>query len=324
MGSVESKAKVVQNITNNTLNQTDLSAVNSTTMDAAVSTLVKNASVCSSSVDQNNTCSMANADIDGDLDFTGVQDNVAKVNFSCVQANKAAADMGTAMVQALSGNLDQLNGTSAASALNAAASSQSTMGLGVGAANATSNVDNNITNNVTNQTRLRIENTFKNSLKNNFNSETVSECIGRTTQRNTQDLSGVSVRRNARVKCTQSNTLAQVQECKQLNEAISKTMQETAQELGFVVKVVNETKAEGKAEGEAKAKATVSFIPEFEFGGSSMYSSIISLCCCIICCCIISCCGAAAVAGSTGGGKQTNSSSVISDTLDSIFSSSEL
>ena len=304
MGAASAKASVVQNITNNTLNQTDLSSVNSTTMETAISTLVQNASICSSAVDQNNTCSMAGADIGGDLDFNAAQNNVAQVNFSCVQANKAAADMGNSMAQALAGKLDALNGTTAASALNAAASAQASMGLGVGAANSTSNVQNNITNNVTNQTKVRIENVFKNSLKNNFSSKTVSECIGKTTQANKVDLSGVKVGKNAKVNCQQTNTLAQVQECKQLNEAINKTMQETAQKLGFKVKQTNVTKSESKATGEATSTATVSMFA----GGCG------SLCC--ICIIIIICCLVAKGGGMAGGGK----SNLISD---GFFASSD-
>ena len=320
MGGASSKARVVQNITNHTVNQTDISSINSTTIETAVETLVKTAQDCQSSIDQSNSCDLDGAVFTGDSVVTSDQSSDAKTDLSCVQSSKAESVMGNAMVQAIAGKLDSLNGTSAASALTAAVASQASMGLGVGAATSSADVNNNITNDTFNQTKVKIENIFKNSLKNNFTSETVSKCMAKTSQSNKFSAANAKfLGPTAKVNCVQSNRASQVQECKQLSEAINKTLQQTAQELGFKIEQVNITKTESKAEGEATSKAVVSFFAGLGCGGggSSTYSIICIVCCVIICCCIVA-------GGAMKGGGKSNRTDIMSDTINGMFASSDL
>ncbi len=242
MGGSSSKAKTKQTITNNTVNQNFMDTVNKNIMNSSVETLVKNASSCSSSVDQTNQCNVTDSTIAGDFNLNATQTNIAKVNFSCVQASQASADMMAAMSQAMTQEMKSLNGTDAAANLNAAAgTSNKTGALTTGGGSSSSQTNANVTNNVTNETITKVENIFEQNISNNFTADTVNECIGRTSQSNVVDVEGVKVGGNANIGCNQTNSIEVVQECKQLSEAINKTTQEVFNELGLSVSTESDT-----------------------------------------------------------------------------------
>lgn len=241
MGGSSSKSK--QTITNNTVNQNYMDTLNKTIMDSAVNTMVKNASSCSSSINLNNSCDMSGTKIGGDFDFSGNQSAQAKVNFNCIQANQTSSDMATAMMTSMISEMKALNGTDAAAQLNTASQSSNTTGFGSmpGGSGSKSGSSTNVTNNVTNETISRVENIFQQNLSNNFTAETVNECVGKTSISNSQDLSNLDIEGNAKVSCIQTASLEQVQNCKQLSEAISKTTQSTFQELGMKTDSTSQT-----------------------------------------------------------------------------------
>lgn len=293
MGKSKSKSK--QNVTSEVINKNMTDTLNETVMNQGVETLVKNASSCSSAVNQNNTCSMANATIGGDFNFTGDQSNKASVNFSCVQANTASADMANSMMQSMMAEMDTLNGTDAAAQLNNAAGSSNKSGFGSTGGSSSSSAKTNSDTKITNDTKNKIRNIYQQNLNNNFTSETVSECIGKTTQSNTQDLSGINVGGNANVSCIQSNSLEQVQECKQLSEAISDTTNATLQELGIQTETISDTKTSIESTVEATSE-NVSTGPIQDAGeavagvigafgnlfGLGFLGPLLPICCCVI------------------------------------------
>lgn len=302
MGS--SKSSVSSAITNNTLNQNSFSDVNTNIQESATNTLVKSAKSCSSSVDQSNSCDLSNMKVTGDFVIGGTQKNVASVNFSCIQSSTAAASMSDAMTSHIGNELSNLNGTEAAAKINAAAAALSKTGSGAIGGNAKSNVSTKISNTVTNATSSAIENIFKKSLSNNFSSETVDECMGRTTQKNALNAEGTIVGGNAKVECNQSNSLEQVSECKQMAEAINKTMSEVAQELGFKMNTVNTTSAKDESKSSAATESIATGpIQDMgtalsgiigSIGGAASLASLGAMgpfiigCCCICCCIILS------------------------------------
>ena len=235
-------------ITNKNLTET----LNKTVMNTGVETLVKSAASCSSAVNQNNTCSMAGAEIGGNFNFSGNQSNKAKVNFSCVQASTASAEMGTSMMQSMMAEMDTLNGTKAGAQLNNAAGSSNKSGFGSTGGSSSSSAKTSTNTKISNITKNKVKNIYQQNLNNSFTSETVQECIGKTSQSNTQDLSGIKVGGNANVSCNKSNSLEQVSECKQMASAISETTQKTMQELG----IKTETTTQSSAEVESSVSAT--------------------------------------------------------------------
>lgn len=252
MGKSKSSSKQATSSTIINKNLTD--TLNQTVMNSAVETLVKNASACSSAVNQNNTCSMANAEIGGNFNFSGNQSNKAKVDFSCIQANTASANMATSMMQNMVAEMKTLNGSAAAAQLNNAAASSNTTGFGATGGGSNSNASTNTNTEINNITENKVKNIYQQNLKNNFTSETVSECIGKTTQSNVQNLSGIKVGGNANVECNQSNSLEQVSECKQMSEAISATTQKTLQELGIATESASETSTSVEASTSATSE----------------------------------------------------------------------
>ena len=236
MGASKSKANSSQEITNTTLNQNLMDTLNKNIMNTSVETLVKSASACSSSVDQTNQCKVSNSTFDGDFNINATQANIAKVNFACIQAAQARADMSNAMSQSMIAQMKSLNGTDGAAALNAAvAASNQTGSLSTGGGSTSTKNKGKVETNVTNETISRVENIFEQNLANNFTQDTVNQCIGKTNQNNVVDVEGVKVGGNANIGCTQTNSIEVVQECKQLSEAINKITQDTANELGFVI-----------------------------------------------------------------------------------------
>lgn len=293
-----SSSSVQTNIANNTVNSTDISNTTKNIQESATNTLVKNASACSSSVEQTNTCNLSGMKVAGAFNFGGTQKNKASVNFSCVQSSKAASSMADSMASSIANELGVLNGSEAAAKINAAAEAATKSGFGSwGGGSSSSNTDTNVTNNVTNNTKMAVENIFKKSLSNNFSSETVDECIGRTSQSNNINLSGMEVGGPANVECNQANSLEQVSECKQMTEAINKTLSQTAQELGL--KVVSKSKTASASETTAKATTeTVSTGPIQDLGNAisgifglaslGVAAPFVLYSCCIFCCIILS------------------------------------
>ena len=320
----KSKSSSSQTITNNTVNQNYMDTLNKTVMNSAVSTMVNNASTCSSAVNQNNSCDMSGTKISGNFDFSGKQTNTAKVDFSCIQASKTSADMATSMMASMVAEMKALNGTEAAAQLNTASQSSNTSGFGSTGGSSSSSSKTDVTNNVTNETISKVENVFEQNLSNNFTSNTVNECIGKTTQSNSQDLSNMDIGGNAKVECFQANSLEQVQECKQLAEAISNTTQKTFQELGMKTDVANTT-ATATESTVSSTSENVSTGPIQDLGdavsgilGSVMglaslaflgpiLGPICSLCSCIICICLIIMVGKSMMSGGGGGGDSSSS-----------------
>jgi hypothetical protein len=313
-----SKSSITNSINNNTINSSDFENISKNIQESATNTLLENASSCSSSVEQNNTCNLANMQVGGNFTFSGTQSNKASVNFSCVQSSSAANSMTDAMTAAVSSEMGVLNGTEAAAKINAAAAAASKSGFLSTGGGSNSNASTNITNNVTNQTKAIVENIFKKNISNNFSSKTVDECIGRTTQTNNINLSGMKVGGNANVPCNQSNSVEQVSECKQLTEAINKSMSKAAQELGFKIEASSSTKTKNEVKATATSEA-ISTGPIQDLGNavSGVIGSIgnvfglaslgvaapfIIYSCCI-CCCIILSLVSSAIAMKSGGGS---------------------
>lgn len=306
-----SHSSVKDSIVNNTINQTDIENTTKNIQESATNTLIKTASSCSSSVNQSNSCNLSGAAVAGNFTLGGKQSNKASVNFSCIQANSASSSMTDSMVNSIGNELGVLNGTEAAAKLNAAAESANKSGFGSwGGGSASSNVSTGVENNVTNSTKSIVENIFKKNLSNNFNSETVNECIGRTTQSNSIEAVGVKVGGNANVECDQSNTVEQVQECKQLTEAVNKTLSQTAQELGFKVNTSSETGSKSEIESAAKSKSEDTG-PIQDLGNAvsgllglaslGIAGPFIIYACCICCCIILSIVSSMFVMKSSGG-----------------------
>ncbi len=336
MGGSSSKAKTKQTITNNTVNQNFMDTVNKNIMNSSVETLVNSASSCSSSVDQTNQCSFKDSTVAGDFNLNATQTNVAKVNFSCVQAAQASADMASTMAQSMISQMKSLNGTDAAANLNAAASgSNQTGALTTGGGSTSTQSNANVTNNVTNETITRVENLFESNLSNNFTSNTVNECIGKTSQSNVVDVEGVTVGGNANVGCTQTNSIEVVQECKQLSEAINKTTQEVFNELGLTIASESDTSTATESTVSAKSEnvstglvqdlgsAVSGILDSFggilgAFGLAALAPYIGSFC--MICCCVLSVVLIFTAMGMSGSGGGSSSSSMGS--MDSLGASS--
>ena len=278
MGKSKSSSSSSQKIKNKTVNKNYLDTLNKTIMNSAVETMINNASSCSSAVNQNNSCDMSGTKISGNFDFTGNQTNKAKVNFSCIQASQTSADMATSMMAAMQAEMQALSGTDAAAQLNTASQSKNTTGFGSSGGSSSSKSNTDVSNTVSNITMTNVENIFEQNLANNFTANTVNECIGKTSQSNSQDLSNMDIGGDAKVQCFQANSLEQVQECKQLSEAISATTQKTFQELGLTVEVEN-TSSTATESTVSSSSENVSTGPIQDLGNavSSIFGSIAGL-----------------------------------------------
>jgi hypothetical protein len=205
--------------------------------------------------------------------------------------------MADSMLSSIQNEIGVLNGTEAAAKINAAAAASNKTGFGGIGGGANSQVKSNTENNVNNVTKTVIENIFQKNLTNNFSSKTVDECIGKTTQKNEIGASvGGDVHGGAKVECNQSNTLEQVTECKQMTEAISKTISKTAQELGFKITNENENKSDSEDSGSAKSEnVTTGPIQDLGNALSSIFGAAlvaelgpVVICVILSCCCCLS------------------------------------
>jgi hypothetical protein len=318
MGS--SSSSISQQVMNKTLNSTLSTSVTEHVQETSVETLVESAKSCSSKVAQSNSCNLSGMAVGGNFTFGGKQSNEAKVNFSCINSDTAATAMESAATAGVLGELGALNGTEGAAQLNAMAAAASKTGSMAFGGSSDSNVSSNITNSVTNQTESIVKNLFQSHISQHLNSKTVDECIGKTTQKNEMNLSGVKVGGDAKVECNQSNSLESVQECKQLTEAVQKSLTKTAQELGFKVSAENKTASKSAMKSEAKSESVatgpiqdignaISGILDGVLGLASLgvAGPFIVICCCVCCCILLSCAGSMMMKSSGGGGSSGSS-----------------
>jgi len=321
-----SSSSVSQDIQNNILNETTLKSLNKQAMNVATDVLVESAKSCSSSVTQSNDCAFQNMTSGGDINIGGDQSNKAKVSFSCVNSDKVESEMASAMMQKVMSEVKALNGTEAAAKLEAAAAAKKESGfLAIPTGSSNSDVNTKVSTNIQNKTAVSVENILEQNLKSNFTSKTVSECIGKTTQTNKLSASDINAKGNINAKCIQTNSLESVQECKQLNDAITKTLNQTAQDLGLKVATESSTKTETKAEAKAESSNISRGLDDLASSltgllalvGLEAFGPLIGICC-LICCCL--CCILIAVAmsgvlssGSDSPSFDTNSMSMPSD-----------
>jgi hypothetical protein len=313
-----SQSSIVQQIVNKTLNESISSSLTSNSQETSVETLVNSSKSCSSSVNQSNSCNMSKMKVAGDFTLGGTMTNKASVDFSCINSTTAASAMENAAVASIANELGSLNGTEAAAVLNAAAESSNKSGFASSGGSSSSNVNANTTNEVTNLTKSTIENIFKSHISQTLNSKTVDECIGRTVQNNTIEAVGTVVGGNAKIECNASNSLEQVQECKQLTEAITTALGKTAQELGFKMETTSSTKSKTEMKSSAKSE-NVSTGPIQDIGNAvsgiinsignifglaslGMAAPFVIICCCV-CCCVLISCASSLVAAKSGGGS---------------------
>ena len=290
-----SSSKSTQNIKNTTLNKTYMETLNQSIMNAAVNTVVNNASKCSSAVNIINSCDLSGTNIVGDLNVNSNQTAKANVNFSCLQANETQASMASQMLATITAEMKALSGTDAATQLNNAAQSSANMGfLSTPVVGSSAKSSTNQSNDITNDTISTVRNIFEQNLISNFTANTVNECIGLTNINNSTDVSGLNIKGNVNVNCVQTATVEQVQKCEQLANAISKTTMETFQDLGLDTSIENviDTNTESTT---TSTSELVSTGPIEEIGTAlsgildsiglaflSAYISPISLCCCVI------------------------------------------
>lgn len=317
-----SRSSIVQEVINNTLNESISSSITSNTQEKSVETLVESSKSCSSSINQSNSCNMSNMDVASNFSLSGKQSNKASVNFSCINSDTAAQAMESAAVSAIAGELNVLNGTAAAAKLNAEAAAASKTGsLAIGGS-ADSKISSKDVNNISNVTKSTVENLFKSNLSQKLTSKTVDECIGRTVQNNTLEAVGTKVGGSATIECNQSNSLEQVQECKQLTEALQSSFTKTAQELGFSFESKSETSSKTEMEGSATSESTATGPIQdignavsgiigsvgnlFGLASLGMAAPFIVICCCI-CCCVLLSCASSLVAAKSGAGSGSSS-----------------
>jgi hypothetical protein len=317
-----SHSKTNANITNNIVNSTDVALINKNVINSATETLIKNASSCSSAVHQSNSCSFKNNVFTGDTTIGSNQTNQAKVDFSCVQADSAASEMKNTMKNAIAGQLAAISEAEVAAKLNAAAQAANKSGFLSTGGGASSSVNSNVSTNITNQTKTTIENMYEQNLKNSFSSETVNECIGKTTQENETSFAGDEfLGAKTELSCIQSNTLEQVQECKQLSEAANTALIATATELGFKIETLD--KAVVAAELEAISKASNestgplqdltglvnSFTGLLGLASLGVAAPFVIYSCCIFCC-ILLCCSSSMFIAKSGSDSGSGTGSV--------------
>jgi hypothetical protein len=305
------------NINNTVIDQQDFNNTNKQLMEASVDVLLKNANKCSSSVNQNNSCTLNNLKASGPvvIGSGSSQTNKASVNFSCIQSTKASSEMATAMMQRVGSELDATNGANLANSVKAAVTNSTKSGF-LGGAHSSTADNTNINNMSLTQIKQNVENIFEKNLKNNFSSETVNECIGKTEQSNKTSASDVLSGESITANCSQTNSVEQVSKCEQLNSAINKTLQETAQELGFKVATANETSTSNETKTEIKSE-TIGTGPIQDLTGLfNSFGAFLGLAslgldgpyimsCCVCCCCILLICFCSIIFASKGSSSST-------------------
>ncbi len=263
MGAGNSRSDTTNIVNNNMVNRTIIDSLNQSMFNSAVNTLIKNSDSCSSSVFQQNQCVGSGTYDTGGAAFNygGTQSNTGQNTLKCLQVSKTQSDMAQSIMQNLDSTLKSATNTDILNVLESASDASLTSGSATFGINSASGSTNNQTNtNITNDFITSVSNIFESNLSNNFTQDTMRQCAASSTQINTKifDFDVNTGGGEINLGCDAANTINQLAECEQLQDAINKTTTDTLQELGLSVSVESTTEltTESKASSSATTEVT--------------------------------------------------------------------
>ena len=306
MGS-SSKSTVTNNISNFTLNKSDLEAFNSQTNNMITDNIMNASASCSASSTQASDNSIGDITVVGknqkaNIGIDTTQDN--KVNLQCVQQTVQQMDISSTMAQSILQNMQQSVSNDTMTKLVNSAEASMSAGAGGGILNpfssSSSEINMNLSNTQITDTTRKLSNLVSNTVHNTVKATDVKDCFAKAIQLQSTHVGNINLIGeesvlNFNISTKQiGQTLAA---CQQLTQQTSQVTSQIASSLGL--KIVDDTKSSNSTEAQNTAKAETK-VAGFDAIISSIFSglqgvigvyvagiAIVVICCCCICALIL-------------------------------------
>lgn len=304
MGS-SSSSSVTNNISNFTLNRSDLEAFNSQVNEFVTNTVTKNTSMCSSGATLLNENNVGDINVVGKNQRLNIGLNASQksnVSLDCIQKAVQQTNVGNAIAQGIFQNLQQDVNNDQLTKMVAAA--DATMSQGFGGLNpfssANSDINMNLSNTQINDTTRKLTNMISNKVASNTNNSNFQQCGSKSFLSQANKLGNINMigeENIANITLNSDQYSDVISKCEQLTQQTSATTNDVATTLGL--KIVDETtnKTTSDTKSDAKSVNKIGGIGEIFsglfsglFGGllAGPIGSALSICCLIICCIVSS------------------------------------
>jgi hypothetical protein len=308
MGNTSSTANATLSSKNVIVNTTALNDLNTQITNTAVNSMISIASNCGSALTQSQQAQFGNITLTGNATATVNQQQLANMNFSCLQQESIQQSLVATMASTINNAIQSNSSTALLNSLNAAIANKTQSDFAstnfggtttnTATAQAISNyVKNNSTATVSNVIRNSVYGTFKNTIANN--------CIAKVVQAQNISVSNLTASDNAQFLSSQAQNASLLTNCVQNTNIVNQVVNDLTSFSGLTVtsqsgtEISNTAKAElessavasGLFEGVATAIASIGTALGSIFGlsglGLPLGVSSGSVCLCIICIVII-------------------------------------
>jgi hypothetical protein len=298
-----SKSTVTNNISNLTVNKSNIEALNSSTNEFVTNNLMTDAAACSASSVQTSENEI------GDITVIGKKSKVSstfdsnqdtKVSLECIQQSITQMDISSAMANSILQNMEQSISNDAMTKLVSSAEASMKAGAGGGVLNpfssSNSSINMNLSNTQINDTSRKLSNYISNKVATTVKSDSIKECFAKSVQMQKNTVGNVKLigeDNEANFNFSTNQIGKSLATCQQLTQQTSSVVNQMATDFGL--KIVDDTKNKVSTEATSKAKAETSVagfdaIIDSIFGGLKGIVGLYVAAIAAVCCCCLSVC----------------------------------
>jgi len=297
-----SKSSVSNNISNLTVNKSDLEALNSSANEFVSESIIKNTNGCSAGSTQMNDNEIGDITVVGknntaNIGLDSSQDST--VSLQCIQQSIQQTNISNEIATSIMQNLTQNVSNEQLSKMVSDADTSMKQGVGGGILNpfssASSEVNMNLSNTQITDTTRKLSNMISNKVANHQNVTAVKDCFTKTAQQQNNKVGNLKILgegNTVNVNVTTKQYAKSFATCQQLTQQTAATTNDIATTLGL--KIVDETvnKTSNDTQGSSKTalkqegfEGIIGAIFAALFAGPIASAAAI---CCLIVCCIVS------------------------------------
>ena len=316
-----SSSTVSNNISNFTLNKSDLEAMNSSTNNFVTNNLMTDAANCSA-----NSVQTTENDI-GDITVVGNKSKVnanidnsqdTKVSLQCIQQSITQMDISSSMANSILQNMQQSISNDAMTKMVNSASASMSAGAGGGLLNpfssSNSSINMNLSNTQINDTTRKLSNYISNTVATTVKSDSIKDCFSKNVQMQQTKVGNVKVigsENELNLNFSTKQIGQSLASCTQLTQQTSSVINKMANDFGL--KIVDDTKNKTSNEGTniAKAETKVAGLDAIIgaiFSGLQGIVGIYVAAIALVCCCCLSVCAMIFIIPSLRGKKEKEES----------------
>jgi hypothetical protein len=237
----KSSSKSSNEINKTMINRNNLNILNQTVSNGMANALVKTNNECRSVLNQQQLMDYSGCKIKskGDIVIGGKQDQVAKIDFDCVQASKVSNEIAQSILNSITGAITSGADDQTRAQMEAAAKARSATEFGaLGSTDAKSNANNKFNLEMENINETSIQNIIQKNIESNFEAETLQQCVNEGKQAQEIALRNCdfeSTEGKVVIENAQNQGIEAVAKCKQMNDVANSMVDKILTDLGVEV-----------------------------------------------------------------------------------------